>query len=673
VTEISAVLDALPFCEGLDAATRRTLEVGAEVVAWGRDELVTRQFHPADHFYVLLAGKVDFFIHVEEAGGELKVGGTERPRACLGWSGLRAPYRYAASVRCSQAGSALRWRHDMLAQLCDADPGFGLRLLTFVCESAVELLDQARGMLAHAVTPSSFVAPAGEALQETSATPGTLTELLRRSPFFETFTDPQLQRLAHFGRELNLRKGARLTAQNEPARGLDILGRGRVVLDFRPPDARSPDVVRYRTLMEPGRVVGYGAMLPDGRSDCGATALEDTVILRLPRSRLDDLVRDDPAFGVTLYRRLLWLVGNHLRTTRLHLLSQRLDREIPAIRNLLRQSSPQLPISSALYKIPHLLENRLTQADAFACLELRRACGDALERQLAGVCLDLLTDLRREMGFYRGLQRVYQSVTGAAPDMSPERVRRQCDQHFAKAFQQVRYAVTGQEHLPAQPGHIFIVNHLVSHPYYALPNGFELSLDTHFVSAMVLYPHYGESAVRVVRLCRGDEHGHHAYYGRLGHLPVRTGESEPETSDPGSRAGWKSFAAAAGAHLRAARNLIVCPEGASQRAEDSPSPFRSGAFRLAGALDPEPLIVPVALANFDRRLRSQTLAAVVKRPFKMSQCVDVSDYQALRAFLDDYRRTFRGYVDEARALAEAVPSNRALPERSLHPRLVESA
>ncbi|MEJ2687767.1 MAG: 1-acyl-sn-glycerol-3-phosphate acyltransferase, partial [Gammaproteobacteria bacterium] len=185
-------------------------------------------------------------------------------------------------------------------------------------------------------------------------------------------------------------------------------------------------------------------------------------------------------------------------------------------------------------------------------------------------------------------------------------------------------------------------------------------------------PHYGESAVRVVRLCRGDEHGHHAYYGRLGHIPVRTGESEPESSDPGSHAGWQSFVDAAGAHLRAGRNLIVCPEGASQRAADSPAPFRSGAFRLAGALEPEPLIVPVVLANFDRRLRSQTLAAVVKQPFRISQYVDVSDYQALRAFLDDYRQTFRGYVEEARALAEVAPSSPAGPERSWGPGRAEA-
>lgn len=675
MTEIRELLGTLPFFEGADALTRQTLEATAELVEWHPRDVVTRQFHPADHLYVLLAGQVDFLIHVEDADSELRVGGTDRSWACLGWSGMRAPYRYATSIRCVQAGGAIRWRHTVLAELCAADPVFGVRLLRFVLDSAVDLLGQARAMLVQAATPSPVDASAGGAVRVTGADLGALTALLRRSPFFETFGDLQLQRLAHFGRELHLRKGTCLLVQDEPAQGLDILGKGRVILDFRPPDVQPVCSVRYRSLVEPGRIVGYGAMLPDGRSDSSATALEDTVVFRLERSRLNALMQDDPAFGVTLYRRLLWLMGNHLRTTRLHLLSQRLNRHIPAIRNLLCQSSPQLPITSALYKIPHLLENRLTQADAFACLELRRACGDALERQLAGVCLDLLGDLRREMGFYRGLQRVYQSVTSAGPDVPPELVRRQCDQHFGKAFRQVRHRVAGQERLPAEPGHIFIVNHLVSHPYYALPNGFELSLDTHFVSAMVLYPRYGESAVRVVRLCRGDEHGHHAYYTRLGHIPVRTGESEPEAPAPdrASQAGWEAFVAAAGAHLRAGRNLIICPEGASQRAEDSPAPFRSGAFRLAAALEYEPLIVPVAVANFDRRLRSETLVAAVMPPFRLSERVDASDYRALRAFLDDYRRIFRGYVEESRALAETPPSNRPMPESAARPEGVELA
>ncbi|MGA7800597.1 MAG: cyclic nucleotide-binding domain-containing protein, partial [Gammaproteobacteria bacterium] len=553
--EISETLDALPFCQGMDAVARRMLVGAAEVVEFGYGDVITRQFHPADHLYLLLAGEVEFLIHVDEADGELRVGGTDRLWACLGWSGLRAPYRYATSVRCVHPSTAIRWPHRLLSELCAADPAFGMRLLRFVFESAVDLLGQARALLHYPAPAASPDVLDQQPAHEQGAELGALTSLLRRSPFFETFDDMQLQRLAHFGRELRLRKGNRFLEQGVLAEGLDILCKGRVALDFQRPDMASACSVRYRTLMEPGRVVGYGAMLPDRRSDSSATALEDSVVFRLGRSRLDTLMQDDPAFGVTLYRRLLWLTGNHLRTTRLHLLSQRLHRDVPAIRNLLCQSSPQLPITSALYKIPHLLENRLTQADAFACLELRRACGDPLERQLAGLCLDLLGDLRREMAFYRGLQRVYQSVTGAEPELPPEVMRRQCDQHFGKAFEQVRYAIAGAGHLPSEGGHIFIVNHLMSHPYYALPNGFELSLDTHFVSAMVLYPHYGESAVRVVRLCRGEEHGHHAYYGRLGHIAVRTEQSEPAgPSVDASSAGWEAFVEAAGAHLSAGRN-----------------------------------------------------------------------------------------------------------------------
>ncbi len=221
----------------------------------------------------------------------------------------------------------------------------------------------------------------------------------------------------------------------------------------------------------------------------------------------------------------------------------------------------------------------------------------------------------------------------------------------------MRYVVEGEHNLPPTPGHIFIFNHLKNHEYNTLPNNFQLTLDSHFVSSVILDPHYGDSGIRVVRKSRGTEYGHQSYYDRLGHIFVYTKESDElrETTEQ-KRARRDEFFEEAGTRLRAGLNLIISPEGTSYWTEDSPGPFKPGAFRLAASLEPEPMIVPIAVAHFDRRVHSTVYAAIIKPPFKMSSVVsDPTDPTQLRAFLAEYHETYTAYVEEARQLARVGP------------------
>ena len=61
------------------------------------------------------------------------------------------------------------------------------------------------------------------------------------------------------------------------------------------------------------------------------------------------------------------------------------------------------------------------------------------------------------------------------------------------------------------------------------------------------------------------------------------------------------------------------------------------------------------MANFDRSVSQTIYAAVIKLAFRLSEMVsDVSDEAEIMAFLADYRKVFRGYVEEAIALADDV-------------------
>ncbi len=113
------------------------------------------------------------------------------------------------------------------------------------------------------------------------------------------------------------------------------------------------------------------------------------------------------------------------------------------------------------------------------------------------------------------------------------------------------------------------------------------------------------------------------------------------------------FLDTAGGHLRNGTNIVICPEGTSTETENSPLPFKTGAFHLAANVRPEPLVVPIAVANFDKKLTRTRTAAVVHEPIRLSEHLGENiGKEALRAFVDDhvYKR-FQEYVREAVRLA----------------------
>ena len=62
---------------------------------------------------------------------------------------------------------------------------------------------------------------------------------------------------------------------------------------------------------------------------------------------------------------------------------------------------------------------------------------------------------------------------------------------FVKAFDQVPYVIKGMENLPEEPTNIFY-NHLASIEENTLANGHSFSIDSHFISAKILFPKYGD-------------------------------------------------------------------------------------------------------------------------------------------------------------------------------------
>jgi CRP-like cAMP-binding protein/1-acyl-sn-glycerol-3-phosphate acyltransferase len=487
-------------------------------------------------------------------------------------------------------------------------------------------------------------------------------DLLLSSPFFEQFPDSDIQALAAHTRMVIVQAGCSIVREDERADLLYMLVVGKVRLSFTMPGT-SPDSgaaqsgkVLIRTITEPGRVIGWSAMVEPYHYRATAIALEDCQLLAFDREWLEAHSEKDPEFGVRLMSQILWVLGNRLRETRIRLVASRYERETLAIRALLDQSASQLSVTSPLHKIPIYLESRLTLADAFQTLELLRVHGDPLEGSIARICLEILADVRKELEVYRQLQNVYEHVANAPEDVSPEEVRRRCCADFIQLYAQTHWIISGEENLPEQPGHIFIMNHLANHQDNTLPNEFQLTLDTHFVSCMLVCKKYGEPPIRVVRKSKPDEHGHQRYYDRLGYIYVYSRYVDEDENNPKLMAEQRrrEFLESAASYLREKKNLVICPEGASTTSDKSPLPFRAGAFRLAAYVDPEPLLVPVVVVNFDKKITRTVLVAQVWEPIRLSEHLSkpIED-RALFDFINSLTTQFRERVAEARKLAAA--------------------
>lgn len=656
-------LTQLRFFEGLSQKAITRLAEAASYRDFLRNELVAQQHDRASAVFFLLSGAVQFLIQVEGVG-DLLVGVSREHGDLIGWSAFREPYRYTASVRCEQDCRVLRIPRPTFDELFAEDPRLGVELLHRVAATVAVRLEQARELLIAAVKKHEETGgePSGDVTQsaERALEPvpddvlyavESTTAFLRASVFFEGFDLSQLEALARFAKLQSFESGEEVLCQDTPASKFMLLVNGAIGLSYG--DAKDQRVV-MRTITEPGEPLGWSALVEPKRYRATAVALRPSQVLLLDSGQLDQYCQADPEFGVALLRRVLRLIGNRLRSTRIRLVARRYAKETLAVRALIDASAESLNVTSPLHKIPYLLENRLTVVDALHSLELLKVHGDPLERNVAGITLEILQDVRRELDLYKALQRIYEMVANAPPDRPPEQVRRQCLGEFQKLFEHTRYVIRGEENLPPQAGNIVILNHLENHMDNLLPNDFRLTLDTHFVSSMILLKEYGEPPVRVIRKPMPGWFGFQQYFDRMGYIYVYSGHVDEEDQDRQitREDRQRFFLEAASQQLRAGNNIVICPEGACYFTEDSPHLFKPGAFRLAAYLRPEPLIVPIAVANFDKKVTRTTTAAVVHPPFHLSDFVpDPVEDRVLFEFLKHYTEQYREYVREAARIA----------------------
>ena len=339
-----------------------------------------------------------------------------------------------------------------------------------------------------------------------------------------------------------------------------------------------------------------------------------------------------------------------LNAARAMKIAQTNQDELLAVEYLIFNYAPELSTYSKLHQVPILMQTAETTELGFHILDELTTNGEGIEAELARLCVHLLYRHKHENQFYLTQKQLYTEITNAPDDASLEEIESICAGYLNEMMDHVDLVIEGEENLPDTPGHIFIYNHFANDEYYLIPENYQISLDSNFISCCLLYKKYGSLGTRVVRISESREFAHQNFYTKFDFLFVASHPTDILSLTPeGKRQKRREFYDQAIDILASGKNFVISPEGNSYPMEESPGPLKAGAFTIALKAKVEPYIVPIALADFDKRINDTTLKCRVLEPFKVSEFIqDPDDKVAMRQFLLDYRERFAKDIQNLR-------------------------
>ncbi len=625
------------------------LPSGYKEIMVRKDSIISRQYEEVNYVYMLLVGELSLQVELTDPNMTVILAESDETYLPVGWNGFNHPGRYTANVKVkSKVAQLVRWELNQLTEQIEKEQN--LEFLKFLAqksfihlESSLKISEQfnqpVKKKLVH--SPSHFVSP--------GASTKTIMRTFRKSPFLEIFTERQLRKISEMTEKRQYFPGEVIYEQGQKSEGFYILAQGDVRLERIKGDTQ---FYAFRSLSTPGFIVGWAGII-DQINPLQAIAGQETMLYYLSKENLEFLVAKDKTLGMLFYQRMLWLISNQVQITQARMMSSRFNHEVLSVRHLILHNRSRLSLNSLLHQVPHLLKHRDTTDLAFNLLHQINDDGKDHERTIASLSLDLLDNTKRELEFYKGLIDIYETVARSSPTDNPEIVRVRCAKKVQDVLEHVDHQIEGLENLPENGGNIFIYNHLLNELSYTLPNDFQITLDSHFISSMILFRYYNDPGVRVVRIAKGAEFAHQDYYRRLGYISVYTSDSDQVVSIKENRTAREKFYKEATEFLKEGRNIALSPEGTSNVTQDSPGELKFGAFKLALMQKEEPLIVPITLANFDKKVNTVPYLCRIEKPFKISDHISsLNNKKEVDEFLLKYRSEMRSNIQDLLKNAE---------------------
>lgn len=256
--------------------------------------------------------------------------------------------------------------------------------------------------------------------------------------------------------------------------------------------------------------------------------------------------------------------------------------------------------------------------------------------------------MNKDVALLEALRDSYIQIISTPEGTPYKQIRKLSAKYMKRAFSLVGVQIKGSENLPSEQGAIFIYNHLLNHPYFTVAGDFQITLDSHFISSVILEKYYKDSGTRVVRYPLPNEENHKNYYDKFEYIRVYAKDFTPkELTKKDVKKANKQFYFKAAEALDDNINLVFSPEGASYNTNESPGPFMKGIFKFASSYEQQPLLVPVVMANFDKRPSEAPFKCQIMPPFRMSDFgVTSPESDSLKSAVQTINDNFKKWVED---------------------------
>ena len=615
------------------------------------EKLIAEQHGIADKLFILIKGEAEF---TKDHNNQLyKLATLKGSGIPLGVSGLNPPSRYMADIYVKANSEYIEIDINKLKDLENIDPSYASFFYSYLVLQSMKLIWSSRNMedcyKEEKIRLSTGVKTGGEIVN---------TKRIKDTAFLAFLNEEDLKKLLDYSSIKLFSANEYITAEGQLSDGINILLKGKVDATFTSIKDKKIEK-NTRTIARSGVALSLSSGIHETNSPYTIKATRDTTIIKFSNEFIDNLISKDPDLALKFLKRELWQLGKYIQSSS-GLTTYPAKDEAELFNFLLSDNSARIPVNSKLYNIPHLLKNHLTHSLAFDIIYEVVVTGNENEKSIASLMIDAMSGLERKNRFFNQLTKIYNRVATSQNEFNKETLQKLTNADFIKAFDQVPYVIKGMENLPDEPTNIFFYNHLASIDENTLANGHSFSIDSHFISAKILFPKYGDGGQRIARYSRNTEFWRYNYYENLDYIFVHTPESDrlEETDKEKKKRKEKLFVETQNIFDQK-RPLVIAPEGTSETDDNitinSPGPFKPGAFLIASELEPEPLLVPIALANFDYSISNAIYCAVIKKPIKIKDYVkDIKNKKELEKFLIDYRKKFRSYVEEAIDLSKNI-------------------
>jgi CRP-like cAMP-binding protein len=139
----------------------------------------------------------------------------------------------------------------------------------------------------------------------------TRLDFLKATAFFEDFNSWELELAHSFLHERVFKANEPIFEKGQPGAALYFICKGSVSIEV----VKENNQVKNLAEISEGSFFGELALLDDSPRSATARAIDDVVVLALPRSELERMLKERPLIAAPVYRSLAIMTGERLKST----------------------------------------------------------------------------------------------------------------------------------------------------------------------------------------------------------------------------------------------------------------------------------------------------------------------------------------------------------------------